>query len=96
MELYFFGRFHTRPGTESSFEQALREELPLSREESGCLSIHGFRSLRDRQLFFIHSIWKNEEAFDLHATLPHTVRFLERVQPMIDHPLDTTRTEMIA
>lgn len=30
-----------------------------------------------------------------HAGLPHTVRFLERVQPLIDHPLDVTRTGQI-
>jgi len=28
--------------------------------------------------------------------LPHTVRFVERVQPLIDHPLDVTRTERIS
>ena len=96
MELYFFGRFHTRAGNESAFEEALREVGLLSREEEGCLSFHGFRSLRERQLFYIHSVWRNEEAFEIHANLPHTLRFLERVQMLIDHPLDTTRTEMIA
>ncbi|MGH2670087.1 MAG: putative quinol monooxygenase, partial [bacterium] len=48
------------------------------------------------QLFYIHSRWKDEAAFENHAGLPHTVRFLERVQPLIDHPLDVTRTEQIA
>jgi hypothetical protein len=31
----------------------------------------------------------------LHATLPHTVRFIETVQPLIDHPLDVARTRPI-
>ena len=30
-----------------------------------------------------------------HAGLPHTVRFIERVEPLIDHPLNITRSERI-
>ena len=66
-----------------------------SREESGCLSIHALRSIRDRQLFYVHSRWKDEAAFDHHATLPHTRRFIERVEALIDHALDITRAEQI-
>ena len=75
--------------------EALRDVIPPSREEPGCLGIHAFRSTRDRQLFYIHSRWKDEAAFEIHADLPHTVRFLERVAPLIDHPLDITRAERI-
>jgi quinol monooxygenase YgiN len=96
MELYFFGRFHVRAGDENAFEDALREVVPPSREEKGCASIHAFRSLRDPQLFFIHSVWVNEEAFEVHSNLPHTVKFLERAQALIDHAWDATRTEKIA
>ena len=35
------------------------------------------------------------EAFEHHAGLPHTVRFIERVTPLVDHPLDVTRSEQI-
>ncbi|MGH7335102.1 MAG: putative quinol monooxygenase [Candidatus Rokuibacteriota bacterium] len=50
----------------------------------------------DPQLFYIHSCWKDEAAFEHHAGLPHTVRFLERMGPLIDHPLDVARTARIA
>ena len=66
-----------------------------SRAEPGCLSIHAFRSTRDPRLFYIHSRWKDEGAFENHAALPHTVRFIERVEPLIDHHLDVTRAEQI-
>jgi len=58
----------------------------------GCLAINAFRSVRDPRLFYIHSRWIDEAAFDIHAELPHTVTFLERVTALIDHPLDVTRT----
>jgi quinol monooxygenase YgiN len=37
----------------------------------------------------------DEAAFDHHAGLPHTRRFIERVVALIDHPLDITRAEQI-
>jgi len=74
---------------------ALLDVVAPSRQEPGCLSIHAFRSVRDPRLFYIHSLWNDEAAFEHHAGLPHTVRFLERVAPLIDHPLDVTRTERI-
>ncbi len=95
MELFIFARFHAVAGNESAVAEALDAVVRPSREEAGCLSIHAFRSIRDPGLFYIHSRWKSEDAFDYHASLPHTVRFIERVTPLIDHPLQVTRAEMI-
>jgi quinol monooxygenase YgiN len=55
-----------------------------------------FCAIRDPRLFYIHSRWQDEAAFNYHAELPHTVRFLEKVQSQIDHPLDVTRTRPLA
>jgi quinol monooxygenase YgiN len=95
VELFIFGRFQARPGDERAVEEALREVVGPSRQEAGCLSIQAFRSTRDPRLFYIHSRWVDEAAFDHHATLPHTVRFIERVQALIDHPLDVTRARPV-
>jgi quinol monooxygenase YgiN len=95
LELFIFGRFRARPGDESAVEEALRNVVGPSREEAGCLSIQAFRSARDPRLFYIHSRWVDEAAFDYHAGLPHTVRFIERVQALIDHPLDVTRARLV-
>jgi quinol monooxygenase YgiN len=95
MEVFIFARFHARAGDEQGVEQAIRAVSGPTREEAGCLSYHGFRSTRDPRLFYIHSRWTDEAAFDTHAALPHTVRFLERVEPLIDHALDVTRAQRI-
>jgi quinol monooxygenase YgiN len=95
VDQYVFVRLHAREGEESAVEEALREVTGPSREEPGCLSFHIFRSMRDRRLFYIHSRWVNEAAFQAHADLPHTVRFLQRVDALLDQPRDVTRTEMI-
>jgi quinol monooxygenase YgiN len=95
VDQYVFVRLHAREGEESAVEQALRDVTGPSREEPGCLSFHTFRSTRDRRLFYIHSRWVDEAAFQAHADLSHTVRFLKRVDPLLDQPRDVTRTEMI-
>ena len=45
--------------------------------------------------FYAHGQRIRVGAFELHATLPHTVRMLGIVEPLIDHPLDVSRTEPI-
>src|SRR3954451_19198497 len=80
MELFIFARFHARPGNEDAVAAAIAEVIPQSAAEAGCSSIRAFRSTRDARLFYIHSRWVDEAAFELHAEMSHTVRFLERVE----------------
>jgi quinol monooxygenase YgiN len=91
MELFIIARFHAREGQEAAVAAAILDNLDPTRREPGCLMIQAFRSIRDPRLHFIHSHWKDEAAFELHAELPHTVRFLARVEPLIDHALDVAR-----
>ena len=96
MELFIFARFRARGGQEGALAETLEDVVGPSRAEAGCLSIAAFRSTRDPRLFYIHSRWVDDAAFELHATLPHTVRFVERVQTLIDHPLEVTRARRFA
>lgn len=91
MELFIFARFHAREGHENAVAAALHDMLGPTRAESACLMIQTFRSIRDPGLFYVHSRWIDEAAFEVHAKFPHTQQFVERVQPLIDHPLDVTR-----
>ncbi len=95
MELFIFARFHARSGCDDAVADALSDVVPPTRQEAGCRAIDAFRSTRDPRLFYIHSCWEDEAAFDRHAELPHTVRFLERVQSLIDDPLDITRSKVL-
>jgi quinol monooxygenase YgiN len=95
MELYSFVRLHVRAKMEGEFREALQEVIAASREEAGCLTIHGYRSIRDARLFYVHSKWKDEEAFEVHAKMAHTVKFLTKVEELTDQPWEVTRTERI-
>jgi quinol monooxygenase YgiN len=94
-EQFVFVKLHASEGEEKAAEEALREVAGPSQEEPGCLSFHVFRSLRDPRLFYIHSRWVNEAAFQKHAVLAHTERFLKKVDALVDQPREVTRTEMI-
>jgi quinol monooxygenase YgiN len=96
MQIYIFTRFYAQPGKATAFEEALREVVPASRQEEGCLNIHAFRSIRDPHVFYIHSRWRDEAAFDAHAKLPHTRRFIELAEPLLDHEIQAQRCELIA
>lgn len=91
-DFYIFARFHAKEGQQNAVAASIHEVLEATREEPGCLHIDAFGSIRDPRLFYVHSRWRDEAAFDHHAQLPHTVRFLEKVQPLIDHVLDVNRT----
>jgi quinol monooxygenase YgiN len=95
MSLFIFARFHAREGQEGAVAAALHDVIGPSREEPGCLAIEGFVSAGDARLFYIHSRWIDEAAFEVHAKLPHTLRFITHVQELIDHPLDITRSRPI-
>ncbi|MBV9517725.1 MAG: antibiotic biosynthesis monooxygenase [Hyphomicrobiales bacterium] len=95
MELYIFARFRVREGQELPAAKVLAEQVGAARSEPGCLAIGAFRSTRDPLLFFIHSRWVDDAAFEVHAELPRTTRFVEIMEGMIDHPFEATRTHAL-
>ena len=89
--LTIFGRFRARAGCEDAVAAAIAEVVAATRAEPLCLEIEGFRDTRDPRLFFIHSRWPDKPAFELHAGLAHTVRFLEVVGALVSEPVDVRR-----
>jgi len=95
MELFIFARFHALEGHEAAAEAVLRDEVEAARADRGCLAHSVYRSIRDPRLFWIHSRWADAAAFDAHAELAHTQRFVQRIQALIDHPLEVTRAHRV-
>ncbi|MBV8991368.1 MAG: antibiotic biosynthesis monooxygenase [Solirubrobacterales bacterium] len=96
MELVIFARFRAREGREHAVAAALRAVIGPTRAEPGCREVAAYHSVRDPLLFWIHSRWIDEAAFEKHAEMPHTVRFIATVEKLIDQPLDITRTRAMA
>lgn len=96
MELFIVARFRAYDGSEQALANAMSAMLGPVRAEPGCLHIEAFRSIRDARLFFVHSRWGDEAAFDPHVSRPHTLQFVRQVQPMIEHALDVARVRPLS
>ncbi|MBU6299741.1 MAG: antibiotic biosynthesis monooxygenase [Alphaproteobacteria bacterium] len=95
MELFIVARFHAREGVEAEAGAVLQAQVSRTRAEPGCLEIGAYRSARDPRLFWIVSRWTDEAAFEIHAGLENTERFVARMQALIDHPFDAARATRI-
>jgi quinol monooxygenase YgiN len=96
MELSIFARFHACEGQEEGVAALLREQTEHVPAEQGCLAIQVHRAVRDPRLFYLHSRWSDDAAFELHCELPRTVRFVQRMEALIDHPFEATRARRLA
>jgi len=83
------------PGKEAAFRDQLLQVNEPSRAEVGCLRIDVFESLREPLVFAVHSEWGDEAAFELHAILPHTMRFLAAAETLLTHPVKGVRLRKI-
>ncbi len=92
MPLFIFARFHALEGQDGAVAALLRAQVAQVRAEAGCVEIEAYRSTQEPRLFYIHSRWIDAAAFEMHARLPGTDRFVERMQALIDHPFEASRT----
>jgi quinol monooxygenase YgiN len=92
MNLFNFARFHAKEGMADAVAALLRAQIEPVRAEPGCIEMDAYCSTRDPRLFYIHSRWADEDAFEVHAELARTDRFVERMQALIDHEFQATRT----
>ncbi len=95
MLLYIFARLEPRPGKELQLRDELMRVVEPTRAEPGCVRIHLYESSRGPLVYYIHSEWIDEAAFDEHVELPHTQRFIGAVGDLITQPLQGVRTKQI-
>ena len=95
MPLYIFARLEPKPGKKLQVRDELARVVEPTRAEPGCVRIHIYESTRGPLVWFIHSEWIDEAAFDTHVQLPHTQRFIAAVDDLMTHPLQAVRTKQI-
>lgn len=95
MSFHVIVRFDPLPGKESAFRDELLRVNKPSRAEPGCLRIDVFESVREPYVYAIYSEWVDEAAFELHATLPHTLLFIELAGPLLKNPILGLRLRQI-
>jgi len=95
VSVHFFVQFEPVTGKEAEFRAELLKVIEPSRAEAGWVALRVFESLREPFRFAIHSEWVDEAAFEFHAQLPHTVRFLRAAEQLLTHDVQGLRTREI-
>ncbi len=93
--LHIIASIHAAVGRENAVERALVALLAPSRAEVGCLAMDAFRSMDDERLFYIHSHWQDEAAFQRHTQFPHALGFMTEVTVLTDRPIESSRTRLL-
>lgn len=96
MSFHIIVRFEPKPGEEAAFRKEILRVTAVTRKESDCLAMHVFESIRQPVRFAIHSEWTDEEAFERHSVMAHTVRFLEAAKDLLTHPVEGLRLREMA
>ncbi len=96
MSLYIVARIDALPGQEQAVLAELKRVIVPTRAEAGCLRVHVYQSRRESVVFFIHSEWKDEAAFDAHVKLLHTQQFIAAVETLVTNPVHAVRCNEIA
>ena len=91
-----FARFHAIEGQEQALRAELKAAIARVALQPGSTFAEAYTSVRDPRLFWVHSRWIDEAAFDVYAALPATQAFVQRTQALIDHPFDVTRAQSFA
>jgi len=95
LPLHTFVRFEPQLGKEQQLCEELLRVLEPTRAEPGCIRIHLYEATGNPLVFYIHSEWVDDAAFDAHAKLPHMTRFLGLVGGLVTHPVKGIRTKEI-
>ena len=95
MSFHFIVRFGPGLTEAAAFREELLSVVEPSRQEPGCVRMEVFESVRQPPIFAIHSEWTDEAAFELHASLPHTTRFLAAAEKLLRRPVEGLRLRQI-
>lgn len=94
--MHFIVHFEARDGCAGALRAALLEVARATSAEPGCVSFRVFESTQAPWTFAIHSEWKSDDAFDLHASLPHTQHFLATSARLLTHEIRGRRLRPLA
>lgn len=88
---HFIVRFIPIEGCTAEFRKLMIDTAKMTRMEVGCLHLELFESVHEPTEFSLRSVWTSEEAFERHANLPHTERFVEASKTLLTHPIKGMR-----
>lgn len=78
-------RYQAKPNQGDAVEKALREMIPLARQEEGCIHFLVSRSQENSDEFLLYEVYDSEVALERHRETPHFKRIIEgAVLPLLE------------
>jgi quinol monooxygenase YgiN len=78
-------------GKESELEKILLDLIPPTLKESGNIAYVPHKLLENPRIFMFDELWENEKAIEEHFKQPHMINLKERVEPLLERPLELKR-----
>jgi len=80
---------NVKPDKREQFLAAAQDDSTCSvRDEPGCVRFDVLQDSTDQNLFYFYEIYKDDEAFKAHATMPHYARWQKAREERVN---DVTR-----
>jgi quinol monooxygenase YgiN len=85
-----------KPGQRDQLCDALRALVPSTRQEPGCLDYTLFEREDSPGTFYMRESFKDQEALDVHFSMPYFKAFERRFNELLDRPLQLVKLNEIS
>ena len=80
-----------KEGKETELERILLDLIPPTLKESGNIAYVPHKSLENPRIFMFDELWENEKAIEEHFKQPHMINLKEKLDPLLERPLELKR-----
>jgi quinol monooxygenase YgiN len=76
---------------ESELERMLLDLIPPTLQEPGNIAYVLHKSVENPQVFMFDELWVDEIAIEEHFNQPHMLNLIEKLNPLLERPLELKR-----
>ncbi len=80
-----------KEGKESELERILLDLIPPTLNEPGNIAYVPHKSTENSRVFMFDELWIDEKALEEHFKQPHMINLIEKLNPLLERPLELKR-----
>jgi autoinducer 2-degrading protein len=94
--LGLFVKVRIKPEKREQFLKAIEEDaLGSERDEPGCQRFNVLQDKEDENLYYFYEVYKDDEAFAAHQTMPHYAVWRQAAAECLDGPTERTTFNVV-
>ncbi|HXZ11835.1 MAG TPA: putative quinol monooxygenase [Candidatus Sulfotelmatobacter sp.] len=83
------------PDCASKLYRLLQRVAEPTRAEVGCLAYDVHRSSEDSDLFFVYQLWEDEDTFEAHRHMDHSIAFKNAAPKLLEGPIQLHKWKIL-